>query len=259
MIVTLYAPDIQDITLVNSMVEKKTLYIIPFEWVPYIAVSGHCFVLLPFKFCCREVLVRTHTQMVRCQSLMLEPQYLVDETFFHVGCGPCREDDGNVMVQIFAGLPLHVGICNLMTMIEKHDFMNPAEMLYAVGRYEPNLAYFRTPGEDGKVMRKGSDIKGFLAHILVCTQCHKYLFDFLTLLDQSVAHHPYPEHTEVAKDRLNSMGIPVFEYVLDADFDVLRDKSYYGLTDDVGINICELVDGFMSNYILVNVRDGPVV
>jgi hypothetical protein len=215
-VATLYAPDIQDLTLVNSLIDKKTLYIIPVEWIQYIAARDGCFVLLPFKFCCREVLLRTTTQMVRCQSLSLEPHYLVDETYFHV------------------------------KMIVQNDFMNAAEMLYGVGRYEPTLIYYTQTND--QVLKKGSEIKGYLAHILVCKRCNKYLLDFLQMLDQSVAHHPYPQHTEVSKDRLNDEGIPIFEYVLDADFDVLRYKAYYGLTNEVDLNICEIVVTFMSTY-----------
>jgi hypothetical protein len=256
-IVTLYAPDIQDLTLADSLIDKKTMYIIPVEWVSYIAVRDYCFVLLPFKFCCREVLLRTSTQMVRCQSLLLEPQYLVDETYFHVGCGPCRESTADVMVEIFAGLSIHVGIRNLMMMLKQNIFLNSAEMLYAAGRYEPVLAYYKQPiveGKPTKVTFKGSEIKSYLAHILVC----KYLFDFLALLDQSVEHHPYPQHTEVANDRLNNEGIPIYEYVLDADFDVLRDKCYYGLTDEPIVDICSIVQTFMSTYIMIARVNGPI-
>jgi hypothetical protein len=122
-IATLYAADIQDLTLADSLVDKKTMYIIPVEWIPYIAARDQHFVLLPFKFCCREVLLRTSTQMVRCQSLVLESQYLVDETYFHVGCGPCRESTADVMVQIFAALPIHVGIRNLALMLQQRTFL----------------------------------------------------------------------------------------------------------------------------------------
>jgi hypothetical protein len=61
--------------------------------------------------------------MVRCQSLVLESQYLVDETYFHVGCGPCRESTADVMVQIFAALPIHVGIRNLALMLQQRTFL----------------------------------------------------------------------------------------------------------------------------------------
>ena len=242
-LVTLYSPGIQDLTLLESMVEKQTMYIIPVEWVKCIAMCDDGFVLLPFEFCCREVLVRSSTQMVRCQSMKLEPQYLVDETFFHAGCGLCNS--GESLVEVFAGLPLHIGIRNLMKMIDRYDFMNPAEMLYALGRYEPVLPYFT---QDGKsVLYKGSELKKYLAHILVCKVCHKYMLSFLTMLDQSVKNHPYPEHTSVSKDRLNDAGIPIFEYVLDADFDVLRSKAFYGVSNVLGEDICALVVKFMND------------
>ncbi|CAB4009173.1 Hypothetical predicted protein [Paramuricea clavata] len=213
-IATLYAPDIQSLTPAESLVNMKTLYNIPVEWIPYIATCENLFVLLPFTFCCREVLIRTSTKMVRCQSLQLEPQYLVDDMYFHVGCGPCC-DGSDVMVEVFAALPIHVGIHNLMTVIAEYDFRNPAEMLYAVGRYEPVLPYFISKDEHEAM--KGSEVRKYLAHILVCKECYKYLFDFLMLVDQSVSHHPYPNHVDVSKDRLNDAGIPIFEYVLDAE------------------------------------------
>ena len=105
---TLYAPDIQDLTLVDSLVDNKSMYVIPVQWIPYIAVRDYQFVLMPFAFCCREVLLHSATQMIRCQSLVLEQNYLVDKTYFHVGCGPCRENTSDILVQIFAALSLHV-------------------------------------------------------------------------------------------------------------------------------------------------------
>jgi hypothetical protein len=215
------------------------MYYIPVEWLKCIAARNGLFVLLSFKFCCREVLLRSSTQLVRCQSLILDSEYLVDTTYFHVGCGPCTPVT-ETLVEVFAAVPLNVGIRNLMKMFEEYDFhfMNSAEMLYALGRYEPCLQYYKKDGD--LVLHKGCDIRKYLAHILVCKICHKYLYSFLVLLDQSVKIHPYPDHTEISKDRLNDAGIPIFEYVLDADFDVVRNKAFYGLCDKLGVNICEL-------------------
>ena len=153
-------------------------------------------------------------------------------------------------------------------MIQHHTFLNAAEMLYAVGRYEPVLHYYKLPiieGKHTKAMFKGRIIKAYLAHILVCKHCHKYLFDFVVLLDHSVvlldhsvAHHPYRQHKDIAMDRLNDEGIPIFEYVLDADFDVLRDKAFYSLTDEQMVYICEIVHDFMNTYVTNTSVDGPV-
>jgi hypothetical protein len=65
-----------------------------------------------------------------------------------------------------------------LTSSNKADYGTCAEMLYAVGRYEPVLHYYKLPiieGKHTKVMFKGSIIKAYLAHILVCKCCHKYL------------------------------------------------------------------------------------
>jgi hypothetical protein len=130
-----------------------------------------------------------------------------------------------------------------------------------MGRYEPVLAYYTHPIVEGKpteLMFKGSTIKSYLAHILVCKCCHKYLFDFLALLDQSVGHHPYPQHTAIAKDRLNGEDIPIVEYVLDGDFDVIRDKAYYGLTDEPRVDICSILQTFMSTHIMIARDNAPI-
>ena len=182
-LVTLYASDLQNLTLIENMCMKQTMYIIPIEWVRCIATHDERFVLMPFNFCCREVLRQGDTRMVRCQLLKLEPEYLIDETFFHVGCVPCNPESS--LIQVFADLPLHAGIRNLMKTLKSYDFQNPAEMLYALGRYEKKLRYYRE-GEKNEVEEKvesvhelvlyqGCYIKKYLAHIPVCKSCYEYL------------------------------------------------------------------------------------
>ena len=73
------------------------------------------------------------------------------------------------------------------------------------------------------------------------------------MLDQSVKHHPYPDHTDVSKDQLNDEGIPIFKHVLDADFDVLRCKAFYGVSTTEGINICStLIVPFMKEHLILD-------
>ncbi|CAB4045441.1 Hypothetical predicted protein, partial [Paramuricea clavata] len=74
-------------------------------------------------------------------SLNLEPNYLVDKTFFHVGCGPCGMTN-DAMVEVFAALSLFVGIQNLMTHLDTGLYFNVLEMVCAVGRYDKCLHYY---------------------------------------------------------------------------------------------------------------------
>lgn len=104
--------------------EIPNMYYIPVEWLKCIAIRNGMFVLLPFEFCC-EILVRSNTQLIRCQSLNLEPEYFVDKTYFHIGCGPCTPVSES-LVEVFASVNFNVGSRNLMKMFENYgeDFIN---------------------------------------------------------------------------------------------------------------------------------------
>jgi hypothetical protein len=53
------------------------------EWVKRITVNKRGnFVLLPFEFCCRQVLKRTDCKLVRCQSHYIPPKFFVDQNYF---------------------------------------------------------------------------------------------------------------------------------------------------------------------------------
>ena len=124
----------------GKIAKQKTMYVLPTEWIKCLAARNNRFVLMPFRFCCREVLKRSDTRMVRCQSFQLLPEYLTDETFFHVGCSPCNPEAP--VVQVYACLPQYAGIRNLAKMLEQNDFMNPAEMLYALGKYSELMRFY---------------------------------------------------------------------------------------------------------------------
>ncbi|CAB4013530.1 Hypothetical predicted protein [Paramuricea clavata] len=203
-------------TLNNS---EKIMYRIPIEWISRLAVRDGMFVLLPQEFCCREVLLRSKTQLVRCQSLNLRPNYYDDEKIFHVGCGPCNLD--NPEIEVFAGTTLYIGLTNLMTYFETGLYLNVAEMLVALEASDKTLHYYT----EEWVTTENED-------------------------DQSVEHHPYPAHRDIHSDGFNSLGIPIYRFVLDADFDSLRDKSFYGVVDNEDESPCLLVDTFMFTYVV---------
>ncbi|CAB3980642.1 Hypothetical predicted protein [Paramuricea clavata] len=240
--------------------QGKKLYNIPVEWIPRLGVRDGLFVLLLYTFCCREVLIRSKTQLVRCQSLSLPRDYYVDQHYFHVGSGECSDSSE---IEVFAGVQLYVGLTTMMKHLKTGLYVNMGEMLVALDSGEKSLHYYREEMINEKnendepvvtyvyhlVKKIGMNIRKYLAHILVCKKCIRYIEDFLSLLDQSVEEHPFPAHDELDCDDCNSIGLPILHHILDADFDSLRDKAFYGVVVDVFETPCERVDVFMTSYV----------
>ncbi|CAB3977895.1 Hypothetical predicted protein [Paramuricea clavata] len=236
----------------------KEFYRIPVEWVSRLYVNDDgFFVLKPYEFCCREVLVRSSTQLVRCQSLTISQKYYCDEHFFHVGSGKCIENS-NAETQVFAATHLYVGLKSIMRMFETGLYCNTGEMLCALEKQDDRLSYYVKEVKYSektvtviytKIMKKGTFIRNYLAHILVCKKCNRYLADFLTLLDQAVEDHPCPEYKELTCDGYNHLGLPIYSHILDADFDNLNAKAYYGVIDGELEEPCAYVDFFMNTYV----------
>ncbi|CAB3980300.1 Hypothetical predicted protein [Paramuricea clavata] len=236
----------------------KQFYSIPVEWIPRLAVrEDGMFVLKSFEFCCREILVRSTTQLVRCQSLTVADKYHVDKHYFHVGCGECGEE--NSQIEVFAATHLYVGLKSIMRHFDTGLYVNMSEMLMALECNEEKLTFYHkevcyeesciivtyTP-----VFKKGTYIRKYLAHIVVCKKCVRYLEDFLTLLDQSVENHPFATYDDVDCDGYNHLALPVLKYILDADFDSLASKAYYGVIDGQHLEgPCSYVDLFMNTYV----------
>ncbi|CAB3976762.1 Hypothetical predicted protein [Paramuricea clavata] len=239
----------------------KEFYSIPVEWIPRVAVcEDGLFVLKPFEFCCREILARSKTQLVRCQSLTVSDKYYVDKHYFHVGCGDCNED--NSQIEVFAATHLYVGLKSIMRYFNTGLYVNMGEMLMVLDCNDENLKFYHKEVryEESSIIviytpveKKGTYIRKYLAHIVVCKKCIRYLQDFLTLLDQSVENHPFSAYDEVDCDGYNHLGLPVLRYILDADFDSLAAKAYYGVIDGDLDTPCMYVDAFMHTYVVKHV------
>lgn len=163
----------------HSLFKPGSLYIIPREWIKCIAVRKNKFILVSFYFCCRQVLRRSDTTVVRCQSFTLDEKYCVDETYFHVGCGPCNKQ----LQHIIAVCSVYTGLRNLMSTLLLGEFVNPAQMIYALGQYEDDLVY---KTKNMPLHYNGNELRKYLEHILVCNYCYKYLYPFFKLLELSI-------------------------------------------------------------------------
>ncbi|CAB3997398.1 Hypothetical predicted protein [Paramuricea clavata] len=214
-------------------IDGKELYSIPVEWIPRVAVRDDgLFVLKSFEFCCREILVRSKTQLVRCQSLTVSDKYYVDKHYFHVGSGDCDED--NSEIEVFAATHLYVGLKSIMHYFNTGLYVNMGEMLMALDCNEENLKFYHK-----EVRYEESSIT------VIYTPVEKK--------DQSVENHPFSSYDELDCDGYNHLGLPVLRYVLDADFDSLAAKAYYGVIDGHLDTPCMYVDAFMQTYAIKHV------
>ena len=96
---------------------------------------------------------------------------------------------------IIATTSIYAGVQNLMLTLLSAEFVNPAQMVYALGQYESYIVY-KTKTEECQY--SGNELSKYLQHILVCNYCYKYLYPFFKLLDLCITDtQPYPEYDNV--------------------------------------------------------------
>ena len=214
----------------------KKYYEIPREWVKRLFIKDDgdnwYFFLAPYDFCCRQVLYRSWVGIVQCQSLKVDNCYQLDKKYFHIGGGACHESTHKV----FLSVTIYSGLRNLVLELEHGGYDNPAEMMFALGQFEISMRYFKYDEEKMKQteqiefkheMYSGRKLKKLLQHILVCKTCHPHLRRFLHMLDECVTStHLYPQHQRSQCKLVAKCGVPCYKYVLDADFDRLREIAY---------------------------------
>jgi hypothetical protein len=234
---------------------ETVFYWIPREWVKRITVNKRGnFVLLPFEFCCRQVLKRTDCKLVRCQSHFIPPRYFVDQHYFHIGCGPCHKEISHVIAEF----PMFVGIKQLATMLEKAKY---PELIVALLISDDELS-FRMQ----KVKKKEDDssygsikpsyICKILKHILVCKICNVNLGKFISVLDRFIGTPAIPTPLNDVDDRVScefyhNDKIPCNKYVIDGEFDEMRCNAFDAIKIDdscVDDNRHEVVNTFIETY-----------
>jgi hypothetical protein len=170
---------------------------------------------------------------------------------------------------VFTDVTIHVGLRRLNKALEVGNYNHIYEMVYSLGTYEPKMLY-RTHktvevgvGEDKTtaiilvdVAHKGKFLKQILQHILVCKVCNMYLYRFLELLDECIDRcRPYEGVIpNGGRDQINASGVPCYRYVLDADFDRLRECAYtapLNNKEDEETDICnDIIKKFMEDHII---------
>ena len=238
-------------------------YDIPREWCKRIIGqrdnAGRVFLyLLPFEFCCRQILRKAECGIVQCRTICIEPEYYLDKTFFHVGCGGCFED----IHVVYNDVSIYTGLKRLDEHMKEYESDVATNMLYVLGQYQQNLPYhFLVAHETGVFievcMYSGEHLKKFLIHILVCRICVKYLRPFLNLLYRCIISYNLPNEKRGVRETLERHnGIPCIRYILDGNFDIINECAYNAVVKNLGpheikrADICKkCVDAFMFKHI----------
>jgi hypothetical protein len=252
----------------------RRFYEIPREWCKRIIgrrnKRDETFLhLLPFEFCCRQILKAEGCAIVQCRSITIEHRYYLDKTFFHVGCGPCFDDTHDV----YKDVELFVGLKRLCAAMKKYGKPScgtnvGADMIYVLGLCRYNLPYHYFVGDQHGVLHidykyySGQELKQLLKHILVCCKCVKYLESFLDKLFRCVISYHKPQTNErnsvFDPHLLYYNGIECVRYILDGNFDIMLECAYDAPHESLNLatkievqeDICgELVDVFMYKYI----------
>ena len=231
--------------------KKAVLYWIPREWVKRIIVNSRGnFMLLPFEFCCRQILNRGDCKLVRCQSHVIPPQFLLDQNYFHVGCGPCHRE----LSFVIAGFHLFVGIKQLTLMLSEKFEVN-TELIIALLNCDDNISleFEKVHKTSEEYDVKSSHICKMLKHILVCKICNVKLEKFLCILDNYISGPaPFNDFDEKLDcEFYYNDKIPCNKYVIDGEFDEMRLNAFNAIeTDDLGSQEYrhKIVDKFIYTY-----------
>jgi hypothetical protein len=231
--------------------ERVGMYWIPREWVKRIVVNERQnFMLLPYEFCCRQVLKRSDCKIVRCQSNFIPKKFFVDQYYFHVGCGGCNEE----ISTIIANFPTYVGIKQLVLALEdKSVTVRPDEVvLLLAGGDNLKLSLENVEKHKEPCSFTAMYVRTVLQHILLCIQCNKYLKKFIGILERCLSGggEPLKDCEEISCELVLNNGIPCNRYVIDGEFDQMREIAYNAIQTQYCLerDPHKIVDNFIKDY-----------
>jgi hypothetical protein len=190
------------------------------------------FVLADQEFCCRPILKRTDCKLVRCQSTIIQKHMHMDPHYFHVGCGPCLQEIAYLLVDV----PIFLGIKTLGDVLGTMSFKTDLlYIIYVLGdEVEVELDFAKQDGV--LVSYANSIIQNILKHVLVCKKCHRHLKDFIIIVDVSLDKcDPIPDYAEQVDVKTYVDSLPCNVFLVDGEFDVMREQYYKDLDNNIVI------------------------
>jgi hypothetical protein len=213
-------------------VRPKIFYVIPAEWLYYVYArlenNSWTLYLAAKRFCCRQVLVRGTVMIARRDNIgmssvyaQVDNLYVPFSDYFHIGVGSSGKEIHSVLsdVGIFVNsLQLYNSVCLIA-----HPYGLERGVIFALSRHEDKLLF-----SAGPIMSKY--LKAIMKHLLVCRTCNMYvdkLVEMLcdSLIKNSVILDEMP-NTNVTADKTLPGGVPVYSYILDGDFPIMRRDAY---------------------------------
>jgi hypothetical protein len=230
--------------------ERVGMYWIPREWLKCIVVNERRnFMLLPYEFCCRQILKRSDCKIVRCQSHFIPTKFFVDPYYFHIGCGGCNEE----ISTIIAGFPMYVGIKQLVIALEDINITtrSGALMLLLSGDDTKKIILANISKLEKPLIVNSTYVCSILQHILICARCNEHLKKILGIIERCLSiGDPLRDYDEVSCELFLNHAIPCNRYVIDGEFDEMRETAYNAIQTQYCIiqDPHKVVDEFIENY-----------
>ena len=259
--------DSRTVSVSLAVHRQRVFYTIPREWCKRLIVRRgenyrFWFHLLPFEFCCRQILKSTGVGVIQCRSMLIRPEVYVDSAYFHVGLGSCWKSVHEVYPDLhcFVGLKRLAGAIDKMDIFAETERNYPYEIIYVLSMTTFGLPYEYfvievVEVEEEKssiihvdtVMTSGQTLRGILMHILVCAKCNSYLEGFLKLILKALMKYNPLEGTiyfnVTTQKGLHRGRVNTVKYTLDGDFDQLLLDAYNATEEH-----CLTVKKFMYKY-----------
>ena len=237
----------------DETVRPKVFYVIPAEWLYYVYARlenySWTLYLAAKRFCCRQVLVRGTVMIARRDNIgmssvyaQVDNLYVPFSDYFHIGIGACGKEIHSVFadVGIFVNsLQLYNSVCLIA-----HPYGMERGVIFALARHEDKLFF-----SAGPVTSKY--LKAIMKHLLVCRTCNMYVDKLVEMICNSLIKNSAildeMADTNVTADKTLPGGVPVYSYILDGDFPIMRKDAYNALLKTLdarnrrNVNICKSI------------------
>ena len=216
----------------DASARPKVFYVIPAEWLYYVYArhenNSWTLYLAAKRFCCRQVLVRGSVMIARRENIgmssvyaQVDNLYVPFSDYFHIGIGACGKPIHNILadVGIFVNsLQLYNSVC-----LVAHPYGMERGVIFALAQHEAEIFLSAGPV-------RSKYLKAIMKHLLVCRTCNMYVDKLVEMICNSLIKNSSildeMLSTNVTADKTLPGGVPVYSYILDGDFPIMRRDAY---------------------------------